>query len=101
MKFLFKFFENSNTRPPSCALCKIENSDKIIFKILNISNKLDLTQAIDGPHQSYLNLTEEIQLISFLYYCGALTYAPYTSAIIMYVLLKSQINVQKGNTSIY
>ena len=81
MKFLFEFPENNNTRPLKStlsALCKIKNSDKIIFKILNNSNKLDLKEAIDGPHLSYWDFTEEIQLISYLYYSGALTYAPYS-----------------------
>lgn len=81
MKLLFEFPENGNTRPAEStlsSLSKINNVDKIIFKILNNSNKLDLNEAIEGPHLSYWNFNEEIQIISYLYYYGALTYAPYS-----------------------
>ena len=81
MKCLFRFPENSNTRPAEStlrSLCAIKKADEIIFKILNNSNQLNLNYRITGPHSSYWDFEEECQLISYLYYCGALTYAPFS-----------------------
>ena len=80
MKFLFDFAKNKDSRPAGStldSLTLIKDVDKILFKILN-NPKLCLMEKISRPSLSFWDFHKETQVISYLYYCGALTYAPYS-----------------------
>ena len=78
---VFDFPEDPITCPAQAilnSLSKFEDADKTIFKILDNSNQLDLKEDLREPKLSYWDFEEENQLISYLYYFGSLTYAPFS-----------------------
>lgn len=79
MFWIFNYWENKDTKPADSVLTyltNVENLDNFLWKVLNPYQSLKLSKNICGPDLSFWNFNDEDQLISFLFYHGALTYAP-------------------------
>ena len=76
---IFRFPDDANTRPAESVLkflSGIKTSKDLILKILLKSQRYVLGISLRGPSLSYWNFSEDHQILSFLFYFGALTYAP-------------------------
>ena len=80
VKKIFNFQENINVKPAESVLSTIldvPNIHNILIKFINYENNVGIKEKISGPKLSYWNFNDENQVLSYLFYLGALTYATY------------------------
>ena len=80
LNYLFDFPVINSTAPAEStleALSKIPNAEKTLAKLLDHPHGFVLESKITVPKLSYWDFDKEIQLISFLFYSGAVTYAAF------------------------
>jgi len=84
LNFIFEFPNNVNLNPAESvlmSLMEVPKIEDILIKFINCENCVAIEENLRGPHLlSYWNFNNLNQVMSYLFYLGALTYAPYQTS---------------------